>query len=126
MIFWKIYFYFMSIMYGLSLGTRIVAPTFLGWFDMLPSTLAMIAFFGFAFNRKFVSRIFWQATFIICIVIEIFLFVSIKRIAFLDGSTPPSFYRLGWSLISLPVYIPVFLYAFRKNSLWEVASKKVV
>lgn len=117
MILWKIYFYFMTLIYILYLFQRIINPTFVGWIDMLVNTLTLIALFGFSFNKKTLFKKFWQAAFFVCIAIEMYN-ISRNLPKIFENNALVVFASVLCIMI-IPIYIATFMYAFRKNALWE-------
>lgn len=112
MIFWKIYFFIIALLYVMGLLGNIIKPTLSGWIDMLVNTLTLVALFGFSFNKAILIRKFWQLSFLVCVCIEIFNIIIRLPRTFMNSST--IIFTSIWYLIFIPIYIAMFLYAFRR------------
>jgi hypothetical protein len=115
--YWKIYLYFMVTLYFFSLITILSKPNVSKWFDIIVCTISLISLYGFSFKKKFLTQIFWKITCIICVAAEIWDIV--KYIPSITTSMNTLFLSLIYLSFIIPIYIAMFLYAFKQNDLWK-------
>lgn len=76
MIFWRIYFFFMSLVYLAFFRRCLYNPTLSGWIDVFINTITIVALFGFSFEKKIAFKQLWQVGFVLSASIELFNFVK--------------------------------------------------
>jgi len=119
---WRVFFYAVSFMFAVSTLVLLFGPSEVVleiaagiplWFLYLGQSfflLNLIGFYGFLWEKKILSRIFWQGFFAALIVLTIISLVIIEY-----TSTVELVFVGGFSVA---VIIPVYLYAFRRKELW--------
>lgn len=111
--FWKIYFFIQLFLlvcvhagYGFPNNWRIA--------DFIITIIALMGLFGLAWEKKIFISIFWK----------IFLAIFILWQIYLDVLNPEQIDTgLKWLIIALIILIPfpiaLFIYAFKRDYLWE-------
>ncbi len=120
MIFWKVYFFFMSLIYFLFLRRCLNIPTFSGWVDVFINTITIVALFGLAFDKKIAFKQLWQVGFVLSVTIELFNFI--KNYSNSHGCSLASPCAIVWLVLIIPIYIAAFLYAFKSEGIWQESA----
>ncbi len=125
-IWWKIYFWFVFITECLYAAWVIADPegTDAGpsdYFDLVLYAFVLLALFGFAYSRRFLTKKTWQYFFPFILLWDLWFI-------FIDGDWEEVM-RLGLIvfLVSLiiiialmiPQYIALYCYGFREHELWQ-------
>lgn len=120
MIFWRIYFFLMSLIYLIFLLPRLTHPTLSGWLDVLVNTITMLALFGLAFDKIIGFKEFWRVGFVFCVGVE--LFNLVKNIMGSGENFPLIPFLAVWAVLIVPIYIATFLYAFKSEDIWQAVD----
>ncbi|MFC1643769.1 hypothetical protein ACFL5C_00380 [Candidatus Omnitrophota bacterium] len=116
---WKAYFFFMVLIFIASSLDVIMKPKLIGVIGVPLNLASLVALFGFSFNKKILMQRFWQGAFVLCILNEIYSIAeTFIRYTFSMKLLIASILFLA---ILVPIYIAMFLYAFRKKALWAPA-----
>ena len=118
---WKIYFIFMAI---LNIFSLFDFPRQV-WMEIIfkiSNLITLTALYGYCFNRKIWENLFWRFSFFVCALVEI-----------IDCVTTNLFHRPLYSiginiiaaLIVVPIYIAMYLYAFKSNNIWEKPNREM-
>ena len=104
---WKPYFYFMVALFIFGLASFIAEPRLRRLVDVAINIISLTALYGFAFNKEIFIKKFWKISFIVCVLIEILTLIEARGM-------PASFF-IFISIAVVPIYIAMFLYAFKRK-----------
>ena len=109
MLFWKIYFWFFVTLLVVGYGTEGFSGI---WdiIDLLISMGALVGFFLYAYQKRFLNATFWKIYFPLHIIWDFsFNLIIDPRVS---GNAFDAMVFIGFLFI-IPVYIAIYLYAFR-------------
>jgi len=111
-VFWKIYFWLLTIAYALMFGSEVFKGTLdlLHGLDYMLSWVGLVGFFGYIYKRRFFKPVFWKVYFPIQLIWDLVL--SIKFMPQSPVVLVIITLTLGFILL-LPLYIALFKYAYR-------------
>ena len=113
MLLWKIYFFFIAIVsLPLYLISVVFGPSFEAGIDLGFFIALMVGFFGFAWRKRILNNSFWKIFFPLCAIWNLgYSYYT------LDG-----LYPLVIIAIYIPTLIPLYLYAFKSDEIWNKSS----
>ena len=121
--FWKIYFWVLVVLlafYHPSVGF----PRIWEVIDLVIDVIAIVGLFAFCWEKRILTRLFWRAFFPICIIWNVFYRYFIPEIQKVYLAPDPDWFKsvdIIFSLVmSILLFIALYLYAFRRSELWEV------
>jgi hypothetical protein len=131
---WKIYFWFITLLLGASTGL-LIADSFgilpldeegpildepwgwLDWLSLLIAWIGIVGFFGFAYKKTIGEQNFWKRWFIFNLVFDIsYEFYEKYPKGFIAEELWLDI--LAYS-IPVPIYIALYLYGYKSDSLWN-------
>jgi hypothetical protein len=101
----------MSLIYIIGLVGVFIKPTVRDCVGMILSAVTLVGLFGFSFKKELFIKKFWQISLIVCLSEE--LWDSFKTYS--SGMNTGDIVNVA---IIIPIYVAVFLYAFRSETLW--------
>ena len=104
---WKPYFYFMVALFIFGLASFIAEPRLKRLADVAINIISLTALYGFVFNKEIFIKKFWKISFIVCVLVEISTLNE-------TIGMPASFF-IFTSIIIIPIYVAMFLYAFKRK-----------
>ena len=108
-VFWKIYFWFFIVILLLGYATEGLGGTW-NFIDLLISAGALAGFFLYAYKKSFLNSAFWKVYFFLFIIWDFtYNFVIEPRVS---GTNFDPIILIGF-LFVIPIYIALYLYAFR-------------
>ena len=124
-IWWKIYFWFIFVAQCLYAGWIIFDPEGaeavpIDYFDLLVYVFVLLALFGFAYSKQFLTRKIWQYFFPFIIIWDIWLtYIDFEFRDFINlGITPIIIFSVVLVVIIIPQYVALYRYAYREYGLW--------
>lgn len=107
---WKVYFFFMCLIFLLHYVIPFLKLSYLRYIDLLFTSIAFIAFFGYIFRKQIFTQRFWKIYFFVYLIFE-FLnnFIIVPYIEQREFSL--LFFIV--LLVFLPFYITLYLYSFK-------------
>ena len=123
-IWWKIYFFLITILSFLGLSSYITAdnsgfPEYLSLFSLVVGTAGL---FGYCFLKKILFPKFWMVFLVLYFLYGI-LYMFISKVDLRMGMSDTEFYIsivIGY-VISIPGYFALFSYGRVKNPIWATA-----
>ncbi|MFC1480123.1 hypothetical protein ACFL5Y_01600 [Candidatus Omnitrophota bacterium] len=110
---WKAYFFFMVFLFMANLLDVVMKPQLIGVIGVPLNLASLVALFGFSFRKTILIKRFWQAAFVLCILNEVYSVIeTFRRYTF---STKLLLASILFLAILVPIYIAMFLYAFRRK-----------
>ena len=120
--FWKIYFWISIVLLmfyyptvGLSRIWEII--------NLLIDVLATIGLFGFCWEKKLFTKLFWRVFLPVCIIWAVVYgyFIPEPQVVYLAPDpkwfqSVDKIFSAGWNILC---FVALFLYAFRRPELWE-------
>jgi hypothetical protein len=131
---WKIYFWFITLLFGHLTGSLIadslgILPLdeegpildepwgWLDWLSLLIAWIGIVGLFGFSYKKAIGEQNFWKRWFIFILVFDISYAIYehypkgfVAEEVWLD--------ILGYS-IPVPIYIALYLYGYKSEELWN-------
>lgn len=122
-IFWKIYAILLSLVILLGIITYLVIDKRVlsnwGLLNIPISVISLIGIVAFAFHKALSKALFWKIWFIFFVLWGILFSVFSPQQVFRS-----KFILVASSIISLPSYIALFLYAYGKSDIWLSQKNK--
>lgn len=117
-LFWRFYFFLMLFLFikfsvpcDIQNGASLIDTAMI-----IPS---LVALFGFAFDRKFLSKSLWRLYFVVLVTWDFYYhFVIASNLHELMPSIEMGFFMI----LLFPLYLGIFCYAFLQKELKEVKS----
>lgn len=120
--FWKIYFGILVIILALY-HPSVGFPRIWEFIDLIHNIIAIVGLFGFCWERKIFTRLFWRIFLIVCIIWILLYQYYIPEIQRVYVAPAPQWFGLFDRVFSLVMNIlllvALFLYGFRRSELWE-------
>lgn len=119
---WKIYFW---ILFATMIPTYMWQGFSRSWeiIDCIMSTIAMFGLFAFSYKKRIFNILFWRAYLLISIIwntyYQYFLPFPKKVAAVNFGGLSHSMIATINLIFFIPLYIALFLYAFKRTELWK-------
>ena len=90
------------------------------YFDLLVYVFVLLALFGFAYSKQFLTRKIWQYFFPFIIIWDIWLtYIDFEFRDFINlGITPIIIFSVVLVVIIIPQYVALYRYAYREYGLW--------
>lgn len=107
--FWKIYFWFFIVILVLGYSTEGIGGIW-GIIDLLISIVALAGLFLYAYKKSFLNSAFWKAYLPLFIIWDFTYNLIIEPSV--SGTTFEPIALVGF-LFLVPIYIALYLYAFR-------------
>ena len=115
---WTLLFYYYVVVY-VQLHDYINKLSIIDWFFLMLSLFCPIGVLLFAYNKKFISKIFWK----ICFIYWILWFA----LGFIEKSSHFGYISTSLcSIIFLPSMVALFLYAFKPPQVKYIEQKKQI
>jgi len=123
-IWWKIYFFLITLISIFGLISHIVADGsgFPEYISLMSFVVATVGLFGFCFLIKILTPKFWMVYLFVYIAYG-FIYLFITNVDVRMGMSDQEFY-ISWAiglLISLPAYFGLFSYGRPGNLIWSKA-----
>ncbi len=116
MMFWKVYFWFLSFVFLVSYSINFGYLKFWPYqIDLLVSVPSLVGFFLFAYRKHFLSLHFWQKYVPLYCMWDIYF--NMKLLPAIEGRILGVAEVFGF-LIIFPLWIALFLYAFKPET-WQ-------
>lgn len=119
-IFWKIYFFIITIFLVLANLAAMGEMKFLDYIDILMTIIVLVALFGFSFEKKIFIAIFWKIYFFLFIAWQIifyFFFIS----PYMSNAIELFISILILLLIYSPLCVALYVYGFKFGQIKSVA-----
>jgi hypothetical protein len=123
-IWWKIYFFFITILSAFGIVSFLVAPGagITEYISLVLWLIATIGLFGFVFLKPIYNPKFWLQVLIVYVVFS-FAYYFITDVDLRMGMNDTEFYIsivIGW-LLSLPAYYGLYAFSKPTNPTWKQA-----
>lgn len=119
---WKVYFWVMIIIlaiYHASVGL----PRVWEVIDLAHSIIVIIGLFGFCWERKIFTRLFWRVFLAVTIIWMLLYQYYIPEVQTVHVAPTPEWFSIFDKVFSLAINIlllvALFLYGFKRSGLWE-------
>jgi hypothetical protein len=100
---------------NLSRGSEVSALTLANW---TLSAALLTALWGYALQRRIGNERYWRAVFWLVLFAN-----AVMLIPVLLGDRVIALFTAALTLLIVPAYLAVYLYAYRSPALWEVSSE---
>lgn len=97
--------------------------------DFFILILAILGFFGFYWNKKIFTKVFWKIFFVLNLVWQIFSsFIPLpQELLELEANMPPQWLiNIILLILFTPLLIALYLYAFKRKNIWNSNNKLVL
>lgn len=114
---WKVYLWCFSAIYILLFPITIVYEkiTPISALSSLLDIGCIVGMMGFVYRRRLFVRSLWKIWWFVAVCAEILVIVKHGR--------NPSAFVIIFGVLSMPLYISLFLYAFVDMSIWDIKGK---
>ena len=127
MLFWKIYFWLMAFLVGLSAIGRVYLyftreiVTVYDLVESLISLIAIVGLYGFVYQKPLAAPLFWKFIWILLLLTWIWSFFSAKNAGMIEkfGFAKAALLITLIAGLAVPSLIGLYLYSFRSNALWN-------
>ncbi len=123
-IFWKIYFWLLFATLFQAFFAPVNTHLILNVINLITFSIATMGFWGFAWNKKVFTQMFWKTFFVVSIFWGIFstIFFPISQEEILSTGMPIVMFLLVGTLAIIPLYTALFLYAFKVRHIWDTEA----
>jgi hypothetical protein len=125
--FWKIYFWIsivLLMLYYPSAGLSRIWEII----NLVIDVLATVGLFGFCWEKKLFSKLFWKVFLPVCIIWAVVYSYFIPEPQKVYLAPDPEWFQLvdiifsaTWNIL---LFVALYLYAFRRTELWEQVEEK--
>lgn len=126
-VWWKIYFWFLFLTECLYAGWIIIDPEGAeavpsDYYGLIIYVFVLLAIFGFAYSKRFLTRILWQLFFPFVLLWDLwFIFIDGDWQDIMTlGITPLIASLIIIITLMIPQYIALYCYGFREHELWHM------
>ena len=120
--FWKIYFWILVVLLALY-HASVGFPRIWEFIDLIHNIIAIVGLFGFCWERKIFTRLFWKIFLIVCIIWFLLYQYYIPEIQRVYVAPAPQWFGLFDRVFSLVMnillFVALYLYGFRRTYLWQ-------
>ena len=99
---------------------EVIEPTLRDFAKELAIVILLIGFYGFITSKKIINKVFWQTAFILILVFDAANIIS--DIAEYGTNIFEAVSEVWWVplllLSSLPSYVAVYIYSFKRKGIW--------